>query len=42
MITSLREVLELQKFGHVTTSTIQFDSHEKILLMTSCTEIRTS
>ena len=35
MITSLIEILELPKFGHMTTSTIKFDSLDKILLMAS-------
>ena len=35
MITSLIEMLELPNFGHMTTSTIQFDSLDKILLVAS-------
>ena len=42
MITSLMEMLELPNFGHMTTSTMQFESREKILLQTSLTEIMTS
>ena len=41
MITSFIEMLELPGFGHMTTSTIQFDSRDKILLMTSWTQIMT-
>ena len=39
MITSLIEILELLNFGHMTTYTIQFEPREKILLLTSWTEI---
>ena len=39
MITSFIEMLELPGFGHMTT--IQFDSRDKILLMTSWTQIMT-
>ena len=35
MVTSLVEMLELPNFGHVTTSTIEFDSRDKVLLVTS-------
>ena len=42
MITSLIEMLELPNLGHMTTSTINLESREKILLMTSLTEIVTS
>ena len=35
MITSLTEMLELPNFGNMTTSTIEFESHDKILLVTS-------
>ena len=42
MITSLIQMLQLPNFGHMTTSTIQFESREKILLATSLTEIETS
>ena len=42
MITSLVEILELSNFGHMTTSTIQFDSLEKILLVTSHTKVMIS
>ena len=41
MRSSLMEMLELRNFGHVTTSTIQFDSRYKILLVTSWTEVMT-
>ena len=34
MITSLIEMQELRSFGHMTTSTIPFESHNKTLLMT--------
>ena len=34
MITSPIETLELPNFGHVTKSTVSFESHDKILLMT--------
>ena len=40
MITSFIEMLE-SNFGHMTTSTIQFESRDKILLVTSWTEIMT-
>ena len=39
MITSLKEMPDLPNFGHMTTSTIQFESRDKIILMT---EIMTS
>ena len=42
MITSLKEILELPNFGHMTTPTIQFQSRDKILLGTSWTETMTS
>ena len=42
MITSLIQMLQLPNFGHMTTSTLQFESREKILLVTSLTEIETS
>ena len=42
MINSLIETLELQNFGHMTTSTIQFESRDTVLLVTSLTEIMTS
>ena len=38
MITSVIEMLELPNFGHMTTSTIQFEPRDKILLVTSWTE----
>ena len=42
MITSFIEMLELPNFGHMITSTIQFESRDKILLMISWTETMTS
>ena len=42
MITSLIEMLELRNFGHMATSTIQFESRYKILLVKSWTEAMTS
>ena len=42
MITSLTEMLELTNFGHMTTFTLQFEPHDKILLVMSWTEIMTS
>ena len=42
MITSLIEMLKLPKIGHMTTSTILFESCEKNLLVTSHTEVMTS
>ena len=42
MITSLIEMLELPDFGHMNTSTIQFESRDKILLVASWTEAMTS
>ena len=42
MITSLIEMLDLSNFGHMTTSTKQFDSRDKVLSVTSWTEIMTS
>ena len=41
MITSVTEILELPNFGHMTTFTLQFESREKILLVTLWTEIMT-
>ena len=38
MITSLIEMVKLPNFGPMTASTIQFESSDKILLMTSWTE----
>ena len=35
-------MLELPNFGHMTTFTIWFESHDKILLVVSWTEIVTS
>ena len=42
MITFLIEMLELPNFGHMTKSTIWFKSRDKVLLVTSWTEIMTS
>ena len=42
MITSFIEILQLPSFGHMSTSTIQFGSCDKILLLTSWTEIVTT
>ena len=42
MITTLLEMLELPNFGHMTTSTIQFKSHAKILMTVSWAEIMMS
>ena len=42
MITSVMELLKLSNFGHMATSTIQTESHNKILLGTPWTEIMTS
>ena len=42
MITSLIEMLELPNFGHMTTSATEFESRNKILLVTSWTKIMTS
>ena len=36
------EKLELRNFGHMTTLTISFESHEKNLLVVSWAEIMTS
>ena len=41
-ITSLIEMLELPNFGHMTTPTIQFDSRNKISLVSSYSENMTS
>ena len=41
MITSLIEMLELPNFGHMTTSTMSFESRNKVLLVTSLTKIMT-
>ena len=41
-MTSFIEMPQLPILGHVTTSAIQFDSSNKILLVTSWTEIMTS
>ena len=42
MITSLTEIIELPNFGHMTKSTLQFESQDKILLVTPWIEIMTS
>ena len=42
MTASLIEMLVLPNFGHMTTSTMQFDSRDKMLLLTSWSEIMTS
>ena len=42
MITSLIEMLELPNFDHMTTFKMSYESRDKILLMTSWTEIMTS
>ena len=42
MITSLIGMLDLPNFGHMTTSTIQFESRIKILLVTLWTKHSTS
>ena len=42
MITSVIEVLQLRNFGHMTTSTVERQSHDKVLLMTLWEEIKTS
>ena len=42
MITSLKEMLELPNFDHMTKFIIQIELHNKILLMTAYTEIRMS
>ena len=42
MIISLLEMLELPNFGHMTKSTISFKTRDKIVLMTSWTQIMTS
>ena len=41
MITSLTEMLELPNFGHMTMPTISFELRDKVLLVTSWTEIMT-
>ena len=35
-------MLQLPNFGHMNTSTVQFESHDKILLVMSLAEIMTS
>ena len=42
MIISLIEILELPNFGHMTASTILFESRDKILLMTPWTKKMTT
>ena len=42
MITSLIEMVEFQGFGLMTTSTIQFESHGKVSLVTLWKEIMMS
>ena len=42
MIITLTQMLELPNFGYVTTSITQFESRDKILLVTSWTEIMTA
>ena len=42
MVTSLIEMLELQYFGHMIISAISFESRDKILLVTSWTEVTMS
>ena len=39
MITSLIEIPELPNFAHMTTTTLEIESVDKILLVTSWTEI---
>ena len=41
MVTSVIEMLELPNFSHVIISTIQFESSDKTLLVTSWKEIMT-
>ena len=33
MVTSLKEIIELTNFGHLNTSTTEFDSNDNVLLM---------
>ena len=42
IITFLIEMLQLPNFGHMTTAIISFESRDKLLLVTSRTEIVTS
>ena len=42
MIISLIKMLELPNFGHMTTSTMYIESRNKILLVTSQTEVMMS
>ena len=41
MITSLKEMLEISNFGHMTVYTIKFESRDKFFLLTLWTEIMT-
>ena len=41
MITYLKDMLESPNFGHMTTSTILFDSRNKILQVTPWTKVMT-
>ena len=42
MITSLIEILQLPRFGHMNISTIQFESRDKILLIIPWAKTMTS
>ena len=42
MITSLIDMLDLINFGHMTTSTMKFESFDKTLLVTSWAEVMAS
>ena len=42
MITSVIEMLQLPNFGHMTKSTVERESLDKVLLMTLWEEIKTS
>ena len=42
MIATLKEMLELANLNHMTTSTIQFESHDQFFLVTSWAEIMSS
>ena len=42
MITFLIDMIQILNFGHMTTSIIKIESRDKILLVTSWTEIMTS
>ena len=41
MITSLMKMLELTNVSHMITSTVSFESRDKVLLATSCTKVMT-